>query len=219
MDLTLMIDSLPVLLKGAVMTLKIAGLAGLIGVALGTVLGIGRTVGPKWLAYPLVAYVETLRGTPLYTQLLIVVYGIPRLLDIQIDEFSAAVLTIGLNSSAYVAEIFRSGIQSIDKGQMEAARSLGLSLGQAMRHVILPQAFRRVIPPLVNEAITLIKESSLVAVVSLVELTRTAQMISSRTYKPFEAYVTAALIYLVMTLTLSRVAALLERRLSLQDAH
>jgi len=217
MDLQLMIESLPLLLKGAVTTLKITALSGTMGVLFGTLIGLGRTSGNRPLSALLAVYVEILRGTPLYVQLLIGVFGIPAALGIQVDEFTAAVIIIGINSSAYVAEIMRGGIQSIDKGQMEAARSTGMTHSQAMLYVVLPQAFKRAIPPLVNEMITLIKESSLVAAVALVELTRAAQMIASRTYKPFEVYIMSALVYLVMTLTLSRIAARLERRLKVSD--
>jgi polar amino acid transport system permease protein len=217
MDLQLMWESLPLLLKGALMTLKITGLAGLIGLILGTLIGLGRTSGIRWLSAVLRIYIEIIRGTPLYTQLLIVVFGIPQATGINVDEFTMAVITIGLNSSAYVAEIIRGGIQSIDKGQMEASRSMGMSRSQAMIYIILPQAVKRVIPPLLNEMITLIKESSLVAAISLVELTRTAQLIASRTYKPFPSLVAAALIYLSMTLTLSLVAQRLERRMQVND--
>jgi polar amino acid transport system permease protein len=217
MNLQIMWESLPLLLKGALMTLKITGLAGLIGLILGTLIGLGRTSGIRWLSAVLRIYIEIIRGTPLYTQLLIVVFGIPQATGINVDEFTMAVITIGLNSSAYVAEIIRGGIQSIDKGQMEASRSMGMSRSQAMIYIIMPQAIKRVIPPLLNEMITLIKESSLVAAISLVELTRTAQLIASRTYKPFPSLVAAALIYLSMTLTLSLVAQRLERRMQVND--
>ncbi|HEY8348127.1 MAG TPA: amino acid ABC transporter permease [Symbiobacteriaceae bacterium] len=216
-DLQLVWESLPLLLKGALMTLKIAGLSGGMGILLGTLIGLGRTSGIRWLSALLGVYVEVIRGTPLYTQLLLVVFGLPQLLGVSFDEFPAAVITIGINSSAYVAEIIRGGIQSIDKGQMEAARSLGMSRGMAMRYVILPQAFKRVIPPLVNELVALIKESSLVSAIALVELTRTAQLIGSRTFRSFPLYIAAALIYLIMTLTLSRLAGVLERRLQASD--
>lgn len=215
--LQLMVESVPLMLKGAGMTLKIVSLSGIMGIILGTLIGLGRMSGVKWISGPLAVYVEVIRGTPLYTQLLLVVFGIPQITGINYEEFPAAVITIGFNSSAYVAEIMRAGIQSIDKGQMEAGRSLGMSHGLTMREIILPQAFKRVIPPLVNEMISLIKESSLVAAISLVELTRMAQMIASRTYKPFPSLILAALMYLVMTLTLSRVANALERRLQASD--
>jgi polar amino acid transport system permease protein len=217
MNLQIMWESLPLLLKGALMTLKITGLAGLIGLILGTLIGLGRTSGIRWLSAVLRIYIEIIRGTPLYVQLLIVVFGIPQATGINVDEFTMAVITIGLNSSAYVAEIIRGGIQSIDKGQMEASRSMGMSRSQAMIYIVLPQAVKRVIPPLLNEMITLIKESSLVAAISLVELTRTAQLIASRTYKPFPSLVAASLIYLSMTLTLSFIAQRLERRMQVND--
>lgn len=213
MDLQLLIESMPYLIKGAGMTLKISGLTLIIGITLGTLVGLGRTAGMRLLNGALGVYVDVVRGTPLYTQLLLVVFGVPQALDIQLDEFTAAVITFGINSAAYVSEIVRAGIQSVDKGQMEAARSLGMSRARAMRHVILPQAFRRIIPPLVNEGITIVKESSLVGTVALVELTRVATLISSRTFKPFTAYVGAALVYLVMTTILARLASRLERRL------
>jgi polar amino acid transport system permease protein len=217
MDVQLMWESLPLLLKGAVMTLEITVIAGAIGIVLGILIGIVRTFNIKWLNGLLTAYIEVLRGTPLYTQLLLIAFGIPQVTGINYNEFTAGLITIGVNSSAYVAEIIRSGIQSIDKGQSEAARSLGMSHGQAMVTVILPQAVRRVIPPLLNEMITLIKESSLVSTIAVVELNRTAQMISSRTYKPFPVFMTAALVYLAMTLTLSQVTGRLERRMRASD--
>ncbi len=217
MDFGLMVENLPFLLKGAVVTLRITALAGLMGILLGIVVGLGRTAGGPIIKGFLRVYVEVLRGTPLYTQLLLIVFGIPQLTGWNFDEFTAAIITIGINSSAYVGEIFRGGIQSIDKGQMEAGRSLGMSKGQTLLYIILPQAFKRVIPPLLNEMITLIKESSLVGALALVELTRSAAMVASRTYKPFPAYVSAAVIYLVMTFTLSMITERLERRLRTSD--
>lgn len=217
MDWKLLWESFPLLLKGAVMTLKLTAIGGSIGLVLGTLIGLGRVWGNKILSVILTVYIEFLRGTPLYVQLMIVAFGIPQLLGINYPEFPAAVITIGINSSAYVAEIIRAGIQGVDKGQMEAARSLGMSRGMAYRYVILPQAFKRVIPPLVNEVIALIKESSLVATVAIVELMRTGALISSRTYKPFTAYIGVAIVYLMMTLTLSQIAGVLERRLRTSD--
>ncbi|HYF79474.1 MAG TPA: amino acid ABC transporter permease [Symbiobacteriaceae bacterium] len=215
--LTLLLDSMPLLLKGALMTLKIAAMVAVIGIILGTLIGLGRTSGMRWLSAILRAFVEVIRGTPLYTQLLLVVFGVPLTLNVQYDEFTAAIITMGVNSSAYVSEIIRAGIQSIDKGQMEAARSLGMNHAKAMLYIILPQAFKRVIPPLLNEVVTLIKDSSLIGALALVELTRTAQLIASKTYQPFPAYVGAALLYLVMTLTLSQFSVWLERRLGVSD--
>lgn len=215
--LTLLWDSMPLLLKGALMTLRIAAMVAVMGIIVGTLIGLGRTSGMRWLSAILRAFVEVIRGTPLYTQLLLVVFGVPAALHIQYDEFTAAVIAMGVNSSAYVSEIIRAGIQSIDKGQMEAARSLGMNQAKAMLYIILPQAFKRVIPPLLNEIVTLIKDSSLIGALALVELTRTAQLIASKTYQPFPPLVGAALLYLVMTLTLSQFSVWLERRLGVSD--
>jgi polar amino acid transport system permease protein len=215
--LTMMWESLPLLLKGAVTTLEIAVMVATMGILLGTLVGLGRTAGKAWLSAILRTYVEIIRGTPLYTQLLLICFGLPSALDIQFNTFTAAVITMGINSSAYVSEIIRSGIQSIDKGQMEAARSVGMNQGQAMLYIILPQAFKRVIPPLLNEVVTLIKDSSLIGALALVELTRTATLISSRTYKPFPPLMAAALLYLIMTLSLSQFTVWMERRLRISD--
>jgi len=209
-------QNLPLLLKGAGMTLRLAFLAFVIGLVLGTFVGLARLSPWRPLALLTTAYVEVLRGTPLMVQLLLIVFGIPQALGLQVDEFRAAVVAFGINSSAYVGEIVRAGIQSLDRGQMEAARSLGMSYAQAMRWVILPQALRRVIPPLVNEGVTLLKETSVVAMIALTDLTRSAQLVASRTYRPFPAYLTAAAIYFAMTFTFSRLAALVERRLRVE---
>ena len=125
---------------------------------------------------------------------------------------SAAVAACSINSGAYVAEIFRSGIQSIDKGQFEASRALGLNWFQSMKFVIMPQAFKRIIPPLGNEFIAMLKDSSLVSVIGFEELTRTGQMIISRTYAVFEVWMVVAILYLIMTLCISRLVAVLEKR-------
>lgn len=130
----------------------------------------------------------------------------------RIDPFFAAVAACSINSGAYVAEIFRSGIQSIDKGQFEASRALGLNWFQSMKFVIMPQAFKRIIPPLGNEFIAMLKDSSLVSVIGFEELTRTGQMIISRTYAVFEVWMVVAILYLIMTLCISRLVAVLEKR-------
>lgn len=216
MDTAFLAANLPFLLKGAAMSLKLTLLALAIGISLGTLVGLGRISTWAPLSFLTTAYVEVLRGTPLMVQLLLIVFGIPQAMGIQVDEFTAAVVAFGVNSSAYVGEIVRAGIQSLDKGQMEAARSLGMSYTQAMRKIILPQAFTRVIPPLVNEGVTLLKETSVVAMIALVDLTRSAQLVAARTYRPFPAYLSAAVFYLIMTFTLSRLAARLERRLRVE---
>lgn len=128
----------------------------------------------------------------------------------------AAIIACSINSGAYVAEIFRAGIQSIEKGQMEAARSLGMTRGQAMRYVILPQAFRRVVPPLGNEFIALMKDTSILSAIGVEELVRKGQLYVAVTYQPFPIYMGIALVYLVLTLTISRWVAYTERRLGVK---
>lgn len=218
MDFSLIRSSLPFLLQGAAVTLQISTLAVVLGVALGTIVGIARLSKQPAVSAAAMVYVEFLRGTPLLVQLFLLFYGIPTLFDgMRFDEKIAGILAFGINSSAYVAEIVRAGILSIDRGQMEAARSLGMSYWMAMRFVILPQAFTRTLPPLLNEFITLLKNSSLVAVISVTELTRAGQMVATRTFKAFEMYAAVAVIYLVMTLFFSRLTVYLERRLRLGD--
>lgn len=217
MDFGIIRSSLPFLLLGAVRTIEITVLAVVIGIALGTLLGLARLSRVTWIAMAADVYIEVIRGTPLLVQLYMVFYGIPQILQIQMNEFIAGVVAFGLNSAAYVAEIIRAGIQSIDRGQTEAALSLGLPPLSVMRYVILPQAFKRILPPLVNEFTSLLKNSSLVATISVVELTRAAQLVTARTFKAFEMLATISVIYLVMTLSLSRVARALERRWRVSD--
>lgn len=217
--MSLILAAIPVVLKGLAMTLKVTAASALLGLLFGTLIGVGRTVGPKWISWPLAVGIEIIRGTPLYTQLLLGVFGLPQLLDRPIDEFTAGVLIIGLNSSAYVAEIFRGGIQSIDKGQMEAGRSLGLTYAQTMRHIVLPQAVKRALPPLANEFVTLIKESSVVSILGIQEITFKGRIVGTSTYAPFEPMLVVTACYLVLTGVTSQLVKLLERRLGSSDSH
>lgn len=212
MDFGLIRESLPFLLQGAWVTLRITALSLVFGILLGTLVALARMSPVRWLSGLTLGYIELLRGTPLLVQIFLIFFGIPQLTQQQINEFVAGVIAFSINSSAYVAEILRAGIQSIPKGQREAALSLGFSPTQTLRYIILPQAFTRVIPPLVNEGITLLKNSSLLSAIAVVELTRAGQLISARTFKPFEMYLAVSLIYLTMTLVLSFVARRLERR-------
>jgi len=215
-----MIDSLRPLLKGTVITLELTAGAVAMGIVIGLFMALMRLSNSRILRGLAIAYIDFFRGTPLLVQILMVYFAVPQLLNFQIPnnyQFIAGILAMGLNSGAYIAEIFRAGIQSIDKGQGEAARSLGMSHGQAMRYVILPQAFKRVIPPLGNEFIALLKDSSLVSIIALQDLMYTGKLIVSRTYQPFVIYLEVALFYLVMTLILSRFVNYTERRLGKSD--
>jgi len=150
-------------------------------------------------------------------QIFLIYFALPMVIGERINPFVAAVAACSINSGAYVSEIFRAGIQSVDKGQMEAGRSLGLSWMQTMRYVILPQAFKHVIPPLGNEFISMTKETSLVSVIGFEELTRRGQLIIAKTYGSFEIWLTVAAIYLVMTLTIARLVSYLEWRFATDD--
>ncbi|MBO8127321.1 MAG: amino acid ABC transporter permease [Firmicutes bacterium] len=209
----LIIRSMPVLLEGAWVTVKLTTIAVTIGLVIGTFVGMARTSKNKIVYGIASVYVDFIRGTPLLVQIFLVYMGLPQLLGFPIPVWIAAITSLGVNSGAYVAEIVRAGIQSIDRGQVEAARSLGMTHRQTMRYIILPQAFKRIIPPLGNEFIAMLKDSSLVAVISLEELMRKGQIIQTRTFRPFEIYLAVAVLYLIMTLTISRLVAFAERRL------
>lgn len=211
-DLALAVDSLPLLLAGAVVTVQITMLSVGLGMVIGLFVGIARLAN-FWPVRTLAAvYIDFLRGTPLLVQIFLIYFALPMITGSRVDPFIAAITACGINSGAYVAEIFRAGIQSIDNGQMEAGRSLGMSWWQTMRYIIIPQAFKRVIPPLGNEFIAMLKDSSLVSVIGFEELTRCGQLVIARTYGSLEIWTSVAIIYLVMTVTISRLVAYLERR-------
>jgi glutamine transport system permease protein len=217
----LMIESFKPLLKGTVITLELTAGAVAIGIVIGLFISLMRLSTSRILRGFALAYVDFFRGTPLLVQILMVYFAVPQVFGFQTPnnyQFIAGISAMGLNSGAYIAEIFRAGIQSIDRGQTEAARSLGMSQAQAMRYVILPQAFKRVIPPLGNEFIALLKDSSLVAIIALEDLMYTGKIIVGRTVQPFVIYLEVALFYLVMTLVLSRFVNYTERRLGKSDS-
>ena len=215
------IDSIPVLNRGALLTLELTAGAVAIGVIIGLIMALGRLSQIKVVRGAAIIYIDFFRGTPLLVQIFLVYFLIPKLLhwDTLPDnyQYTAGIVAMGLNSGAYIAEIFRAGIQSIDRGQTEAARSLGMSHAQAMRHVILPQAFKRVIPPLGNEFIALLKDSSLLSIIAIEELFYTGKIIAGRTFQPIPMYVAVALYYLVMTQIISQWVAYMERRLGKND--
>ena len=215
----LVVNSFPLLLVGAGVTIKITALSVALGVIIGLFVGIARISRIKILRVLSAVYVDFFRGTPLLVQIFLVYFALPVITGQRVDPFVAAIGSCGINSGAYVAEIFRAGIQSIDKGQMEAGRSLGMTWVQTMRYIIVPQAFKRVIPPLGNEFIALLKDSSLVSVIGFEELTRRGQLIIAKTYGSLEIWISVAVIYLAMTLTISRFVAYLERRYQTDDRH
>ena len=216
-DMNLVVNSFPLLLIGAGVTIQITVLSTAIGFVIGLVVGVARISHLRPLRLLAEVYVEFFRGTPLLVQIFLFYFALPVITGQRIDPFIAAISACGINSGAYVAEIFRAGSQSVDEGQMEAGRSLGMTWLQTMRYIIVPQAFKRVIPPLGNEFIAMLKDSSLVSVIGFEELTRRGQLIIAKTYGSFEIWMSVAVIYLVMTLTISRFVAYLERRCRVHD--
>ena len=198
---------------GLWVTLEISVLALLFSIVLGLIVGLGR-VSPNLAARNLAAtYVEIIRGTPLLVQIFIFYFFIGNVLSL--SAFAAGVAALAVFTGAYVAEILRAGIESVPRGQMEAARSLGLSYAQAMRHVVLPQALKKSLPSLAGQGISLIKDSSLVSVMALTDLTKAGREVVSSTFSPFEVWFTVAAMYLLLTGGLSW----LVRRLELRMAH
>lgn len=189
----------PDIVRGAVVTVQVTACALVLGCLMGLLVGIGRLDPRRRIVYSIcTAYVTVIRGTPLLVQLFLLFFGLPQF-NILLPAFVCGVIGLGIYSGAYVSEIVRGAIQSVDKGQMEAARSMGMSARQAMRAVILPQAVVRMIPPLGNEFIALIKNSALVSLLTIHDLMHEGQKIISVSYRSLEVYLAIALVYLVLT--------------------
>ncbi|ABG03474.1 Amino acid ABC transporter, permease protein, 3-TM region, His/Glu/Gln/Arg/opine [Rubrobacter xylanophilus DSM 9941] len=217
LDFGVVLENPAPLLKGLAVTLSLAALAEVVGIVLGLFLALLKISRSRLLSLPAQVYIDVFRGTPLLVQITII-YFTTAAVGIRFTSlFFAGLTALSLNSAAYVAEIFRAGIQSIDKGQMEAGRASGLSYAQTMRYIIVPQAFRRVIPPLTNEFVTLIKDTSLVSVIGLAELLRAARVLQSATFNG-TPLIAAALIYLAVCLPLIYLTNILERRLNRRTA-
>ena len=208
----LMQNAFPLLIAGACITVEITALTVFFGMIIGICVSLIRMSDFKILRWLGNVYVDFIRGTPLLIQIFLVYFALPSIIGHRVDAFFAAISACSINSGAYVAEVFRGGIQSIDVGQMEAGRSLGMTWWQTMRYIILPQAFKRIIPPLGNEFIAMLKDSSLVSVIGFEELTRRGQLIIARTYASFEIWMAVAIIYLILTFTVARLTGLLERK-------
>ena len=209
-------ESIPTLLVGVKLTIWITFFGLLIGFFLGTLAGLGKTVRSQILNRISAVYVETIRGTPLMVQVMFIYFGLPMAAGTRVPPLVAGVTAIALNSGAYIAEIVRGAIQSIDRGQSEAGRSIGLTRFQTVLYVIWPQAFKRMIPPLGNQFIISLKDTSLLVVIGVGELTRTGQEIIAVNFRAFEVWTTVALMYLVLTLTLAKLLAVTEKRLEIQ---
>ncbi|MEN6460105.1 MAG: amino acid ABC transporter permease [Syntrophomonas sp.] len=200
-------------LDGALLTLKITALSLLIGMVLGLIAGLFKMSKSKILNAIASAYIDFFRGTPLYVQILLIYFGILPMI-FEATPFTAAIISCSLNSGAYIAEIVRAGIQAVDKGQSEAARSLGMNKRLTMTYVILPQAYKIVVPPLINEFIAVLKDTSLVAVISAEELTMRGKLLYSTTFEAAWIWGTVALIYFIMTKVLSILGDYVERRMT-----
>jgi polar amino acid transport system permease protein len=209
-------ENLPLLLHGLWVTIRMTFLALILSCFIGLVIGLGSMSKYKWISSLCATYLAWFRGTPLLVQLMLLYYGLAISLNIDLTASLAGVLGLGMYSGAYVSEIVRGAIQSIDRGQMEAGRSLGLSHWQSMFKVILPQAIRRMLPPLANEFIALTKNSSLLSVITVAELMRAANTIVADNYKYFEIYLTIAIFYFVVNYGISVLIRLLERKLNVE---
>jgi len=227
---------LPRLAEGMSLTLQLTLLSGVFGIALGMLVALARIARNPFFKVPASLYVTVIRGTPLLLQVLVIYFAIPPLVQHVVSQMSlepdlenrivdltrlsaywAGVLALSINAGAYFAEIFRAGIQSIEKGQMEAARALGMAYPAAMRRIILPQTFRRLIPPVVNELAALAKDTSLVSVISLSEMLYIAQRLGAQYLRPWEIYFWTAIGYLLIVVALSTGAGQLEKRLAKRE--
>lgn len=215
-DFSAVLVRLPLFFKGALMTVQLTFFAITFGTMIGLVVALAKIVKNPILNFLASIYTWIFRGIPLLVQLFIIYYALPSV-GIEFTAYQAAVLGLSICGGAYIAEIIRAGIQSIDRGQMEAAYSLGMSWSQGMFKIIIPQAYRRLIPPLGNEFITLLKDTSLVAVISMVELLRTATIQASSSFKVFEMYITAGVIYLLLTTFFTILVGRLESKLAMSE--
>ena len=230
LDFTVLEPYFPLLASAVWITLKFTFFSSIMGFLGGFILALITLSKSKILSFLAKVYISVFRGTPLLVQLFIIYYGLQAigirfpdipfmsaLLGINFSDFMSGVITMGLNSAAYVCEIFRGGIQSIDKGQMEAGRSLGLSHNRTLFHIIIPQAVRNVLPALGNEFVVVIKESSIVSIIGIADLMYKANTVRGNTFQPFEPLLVAAVVYFLLTFPLSKLLAYIERRMRKHD--
>jgi polar amino acid transport system permease protein len=213
-DFTFLLRYVPLLERGVMVTLSYTAATISIGLIIGLAVGLGRLSRSKLLNIPLVAFIEAFRCTPLLVQIVWFYYALPVVLGIQIPATMAGILTLSCYTGAFYAEIFRGGIISIEQGQWDAARALGLRRWHVMRRVILPQAIRRMIPPFVNQSITQLKNTSLVSTIAVPDLLYNGTLITADTYRPLEVYTVVALIYFALLFPSTLLAQAYERRLA-----
>jgi polar amino acid transport system permease protein len=201
------------LLAGLIGTLQIFAICVVLGLGAGLPVGLARYSRNGWLRWPATAFVEFFRNTPVLVQILWFYFALPILAPFEISPLAAATLGISLNSAAFSAEIYRGGIQSIERGQWDGARAIGMNWGQAMRRIILPQALKRMLPALTNRAIEIFKMSTLASAVAYVELLQQAKLIASLNYNPIESYTTVAVIFFLLLWPMVQLTYFMERRL------
>lgn len=222
LDFSFIAEYMPYYFKGIKYTLLISFVAVLFGAIFGSILFYMKSSNFHiWKIKPLkmlaVAYIEIIRGTPMILQIFIVYAGAEPFLGIDLTALQSAFIAIALNSAAYVSEIVRAGIDAVDKGQMEAARSLGMKKSTAMILIVVPQAIRNILPAIGNEFVTVIKESSMASVVGVGELMYAAKIVQGSTYRSLEPLIVAAGFYFILTFTLGMVISLIERRMKVSD--
>jgi len=205
---------MPSILSSCVIVIELTLFTILISWVCGLFAGIGKSSKYKIFSYPCRFYIWFIRGTPTLIQVYLVYFGLPQF-GIQMPPFTAGILALGINSGAYVAEIFRAGLSAIPRGQMESARALGMTYTKAMRRIILPQVVRIILPAITNEGITMLKNTSLLSTITVLELTLQTQVVIARTFRPFEFYIVASVLYLVMTTVLSHYSDKLEKKYAL----
>ena len=208
--------ALPMLLKGLQVTLYIFVIAIILGFIIGLVIALLRLAPNKILNWISKVYVDAIRGTPFIVQLFFIYFGVNSLQLISLNSTTAGIVTVAINAGAYFAEIIRAGIQSIDKGQTEAARSIGFTGSQTMRYVVLPQAFRRMLPTITNQSIISLKDTSLLSVIGIADLTQQGQIQASATFEAFKIWLVVGIIYFIIIYLLTLLANFIERRIQLR---
>ena len=217
LDFSAITPSIPYILKGLEVTLKIVAVSALAGFILGTLLALCKIARIRASNIAADFYTSIFRGTPLVLQLMIIYFGVPQIIGYEIPAFLAAVLAFSLNSGAYMSEVIRAGIQAVDKGQTEAAMALGVPYGKMMRNIIFPQALKNILPALVNEFATLTKESAVVTVIGATDLMRRAYIVGGETFKYLEPLLFVGLIYYMLVIILTLVGKAIEGRMKKSD--
>jgi len=223
LDFSILSGNMQYFYDGVKMTILISLSSVLLGVIFGALLTLMKRskfkIGKvKPLSVIATVYIEIIRGTPMLLQIMLVYYGFDQLLGIDMKALTAGIIAVSLNSAAYVSEIIRAGIDAVDKGQYEAARSLGMNQFMAMKLIIIPQATKNILPAIGNEFVTVIKESSMASVIGVGEIMYSAKVVTGQTYRAFEPLIIAAVFYFVITFTLGRIINYIERRMKASDS-